>query len=87
MATGPNQLNPSTWECQYHIGFTLKYRKKILYMMLRQDLTEVLHWVAQQKEWAIEQDSLIPDHTRFREEPFIEVLRVEDLFFGQSPHD
>jgi REP element-mobilizing transposase RayT len=30
MSTDTKNLNPSTWECPYHVVFTPKYRKKVL---------------------------------------------------------
>ena len=38
MTTGTNKLNHSTWECKYHVVFTPKYRKKLLYGMIRAGL-------------------------------------------------
>ena len=43
MSTDTKHLNHSTWECQYHVVFTPKYRKKVLYGMIRRDLQDVLH--------------------------------------------
>lgn len=57
-----NHLNHSTWECQYHIVFTPKYRKKALYGLLRKELKEVFHRLARQKECVIDAGHLMPDH-------------------------
>ena len=35
MSTDTKNLNHSTWECQYHVVFTPKYRKKVLYGMIQ----------------------------------------------------
>ena len=48
MSTVTNHLNHSTWDCQYHVVFTPKYRKKVLYGMIRRDLREVFHRLAKQ---------------------------------------
>jgi len=57
-----DHLNHSTWECKYHVVFTPKYRKKSLYGMVRRDLKDVFHRLAQQKECIIEEGYLMPDH-------------------------
>ena len=31
MSQGHNHLNHATWECKYHVVFTPKYRKKLLF--------------------------------------------------------
>src|SRR5262245_12923936 len=31
MSQSPNHLNHATWECKYHVVFTPKYRKKLLF--------------------------------------------------------
>ena len=62
MQTISNHLNHSTWECQYHIVFTPKYRKKLLYGQIKEDLKGVFHRLAGQKECVIEEGYLMPDH-------------------------
>ncbi|ADL13495.1 IS200/IS605 family transposase [Acetohalobium arabaticum] len=46
----------------YHIVFTVKYRKKILTGKVATRLKEILHQVAQDKEFIIETMELMPDH-------------------------
>ena len=55
-------LNHCTWECKYHIAFTPKYRKRSLFGLIRKELKDALHRLAQQKECNIEEGFLIPDH-------------------------
>jgi putative transposase len=62
MTTVTNNLNHRTWDRKYHVVFTPKYRKKILYGMIRRDLREVFHRLAKQKECVIEAGHLMPDH-------------------------
>lgn len=57
-----NHLNHSTWECKYHVVFTPKYRKKSLFGLIRKDLKDVFHRLANQKECKIEEVYLMPDH-------------------------
>ena len=62
MSTDTKNLHHSPWECQYHVVFTPKYRKKVLYGMIRRDLKDVLHRLAKQKECVIKEGALMPDH-------------------------
>jgi putative transposase len=59
MLTITHHLNHSTWDCQYHVVFMPKYRKKALYGMIRRDMKDVFH---RQKECVIEAGHLMPDH-------------------------
>lgn len=42
-------LSHITWKCQYHIVFIPKYRKKILYGQLRQDVREIIKTLCKYK--------------------------------------
>ncbi len=50
------------WECKYHVVFIPKYRRKVLYGELRQNLGEVFHRLAAQRESKIEEGHLLADH-------------------------
>jgi putative transposase len=51
-------LSHSKWECKYHVVFIPKYRRKVIYGELRQQLGDVFRKLALQKESKIE----VPDH-------------------------
>ena len=55
-------LSHTKWECKYHVVFIPKYRRKALYGGLRQELGEVFHRLAGQKECRIEEGHLHGDH-------------------------
>ena len=55
-------LNHTKWECQYHVVFIPKYRKKAIYGRLRRYLGEALRRLAQQRESRVEEEHLLPDH-------------------------
>ncbi len=55
-------LNHTKWECQYHVVFIPKCRRKKLYQQLRQDLGEVFRQLAQRKESQILEGHLVVDH-------------------------
>jgi putative transposase len=56
------RLNHTLWECKYHIVFIPKYRRKILYGVIRKELGAVFRKLAEQKESSIEEGHLMPDH-------------------------
>ncbi len=55
-------LQHSRWECKYHVVFIPKYRRKVIYKGLRQNLGVVLRRLALQKESEIEEGHLMADH-------------------------
>jgi REP element-mobilizing transposase RayT len=55
-------LQHAEWECKYHVIFSPKYRRKVLYGEIRQYLGEVFRRLARQKESEIEEGHLLPDH-------------------------
>ena len=62
MTSAYNHLNHATWECKYHVVFTPKYRKKVIFVKLRSHLGAVFHDLARRKECRIEEGHLMPDH-------------------------
>src|ERR1700733_4890843 len=56
-----NHLNHATWECKYHVVFTPKYRKKLLFGKIKRHLGQVFHDLARRKECRIGEGHLIPD--------------------------
>jgi hypothetical protein len=50
-----NHLNHATWECKYHVVFTPKYRKKLLFGKIKRHLGQVFHDLARRKECRIEE--------------------------------
>ena len=55
-------LAHTQWECKYHVVFTPKYRRKVLYTQLRKELGRVFMELARQKESPIEAGSIQEDH-------------------------
>jgi putative transposase len=57
-----NHLSHATWECKYHVVFTPKYRKKLLFGKIKR------HWAKCFTIWrdgrsaGIEEGHLMPDH-------------------------
>ena len=55
-------LKHTKWECQYHIVFIPKCRKKVLYGQIRRELGKVIRELAEQKECRVEEGHLMVDH-------------------------
>ena len=56
------RLSHSVWECKYHVVFIPKYRRKVLFGKLRQELGDVFRVLARQKECEVEEGHLLSDH-------------------------
>ena len=50
------------WMCKYHIVFTPKYRRKIIYNQIRRDIGEILRRLCEYKGVEIIEGRLMPDH-------------------------
>ena len=55
-------LRHTKWECQYHLVWIPKYRKKKLFTALRKDLGAVFKDLARRKECEVVEGHLMPDH-------------------------
>ncbi|GAK58165.1 transposase of ISCARN10, IS200/IS605 family IS200 group [Candidatus Vecturithrix granuli] len=55
-------LAHTKWNCQYHVIFVPKYRRKVLYHNIRKYLGDVFRELATHKESHIEEGKLCSDH-------------------------
>lgn len=55
-------LSHTKWKCQYHIVFIPKYRKKVLYGQLRNDVREIIGTLCKYKDIEIVEGAVCPDH-------------------------
>ena len=62
MAKQTNSLAHTKWMCKYHIIFTPKYRRKIVYNQYKTDLRDVLKQLCSYKGVEILEGHLMPDH-------------------------
>ena len=62
MAHKANSLAHTKWLCKYHIVFTPKYRRKLIYNKYREDLREILKMLCDWKGVEILEGHLMPDH-------------------------
>ena len=63
MANKANSLSHTKWMCKYHIVFTPKYRRKIIYNQYKQSIGQILRQLCSHKGVEIIlKDHLMPDH-------------------------
>lgn len=57
-----NSLAHTKWLCKYHIVFTPKYRRKLIYNQYRRDLREYIRLLCKYKGVEIIEGHMMPDH-------------------------
>ena len=57
-----NSLSHSKWNCKYHIVFAPKFRRKVAYGALRQDIAKILSMLCKRKGVNIVEAEICPDH-------------------------
>ena len=57
-----SSLSHTKWNCQYHIVFTPKYRKKVLYGKIRDDIREIISTLCSYKDVEIIAGAVCLDH-------------------------
>lgn len=62
MANKANSLAHTKWMCKYHIVFTPKYRRKVIYNQYRQSLVEIMKLLCKYKGVTIVEGHMMPDH-------------------------
>ena len=62
MANKSNDHAHTKWMCKYHIVFTPKYRRKIIYNQLKEDIRDILKQLCAYKGVEIIEGHLMPDH-------------------------
>lgn len=62
MANKLNSLAHTKWLCKYHIVFTPKYRRKIIYNQYRHDLQDYIKLLCKYKGVTIIEGHMMSDH-------------------------
>jgi len=57
-----NNLSHTKWDCKYHIIFTPKYRRKIIYNKLKIDIREIIRKLCKYKGVKIVEGHMMSDH-------------------------
>ena len=60
--TDNRSLSHTRWKCQYHIVFIPKYRKRILYGRLREDVKEIISTLCKYRKVDIIAGAVCKDH-------------------------
>ena len=59
-----NSLTHTRWVCKYHIVFSPKYRRKIIYYQLRKDIQQYIRDLCKWKGVEIIEGKMMPDHVQ-----------------------
>lgn len=62
MPSKANSLSHTKWILKYHIVFTPKYRRKIIYNQYRKDLGEILRQLCHYKGVELIEGHMMQDH-------------------------
>ena len=62
MANKANSLSHTKWTCKYHIVFTPKYRRKIIYNQYKESVRDILKQLCAYKGVEIIEGHLMSDH-------------------------
>lgn len=57
-----SSLADTKWVCKYHIVFTPKYRRKMDYWGMREDIRDIIRDLCKWKGVAIIEGKVMPDH-------------------------
>ena len=57
-----NTLAHTTWECKYHIVFTPKYRRQVIYGKLKMEIGRIIRELCRRKEVEIIEAEACKDH-------------------------
>ena len=81
-----NSLSHTKWNCKYHIVFAPKYRRKIVYGKLKQDIANILSSLCKRKGVKIVEAEICPDHVHMLVEipPSISVSAFVGYLKGKS---
>ena len=81
-----NSLAHTKWECKYHLVFAPKYRRRIIYGELRQDIGQILRDLCNRKGVEIIEAEACPDHIHMlvRIPPKYSVSEIMGYLKGKS---
>ena len=81
-----SSLSHTKWNCKYHIVFAPKYRRKVAYGKLKQDIANILSMLCKRKGVEIVEAEICPDHVHMlvRIPPSISVSSFVGYLKGKS---
>ena len=79
-------LSHSKWLCKYHIVFTPKYRRKIIYYQLRKDIQKIIKDLCKWKGIEIVEGHMMSDHVHLLLSipPKYSILQIMGYLKGKS---
>ena len=82
-----HSLSHSKWNCKYHIVFTSKYRRQIVYGQIKANMGNIPQQLCEQKKINIIEAETCPDHIHILVElpPHISVASFIGYLKGKSP--
>ena len=57
-----HSLSHTKWNCKYHIVFTPKYRRQVIYKQISADIGQIIRVLCQRKGVTILEAAAMPDH-------------------------
>ena len=57
-----SSLSHTRWDCKYHIVFSPKYRREVIYGKLKKDIGQILRELCEHKEVEIVEANACVDH-------------------------
>ena len=86
MSKDDQNLSHTRWNCKYHIVFTPKYRRKIVYGQLRKDVGKILRRLCEVKDVEIIEAHAMSDHIHMlvRIPPKLSISRFMGYLKGKS---
>ena len=81
-----NSLSHTKWECKYNIVFAPKFRRKVAYGQIKQDIANILSTLCKRKGVEIIEAEVCPDHIHMlvRIPPSISVSSFVGYLKGKS---
>ena len=81
-----NSLAHTTWNCKYHIVFAPKYRRRVIYGNIREDIGKIIRLLCERKGITIIEAELCPDHVHMLVEipPKYSVADIVGYIKGKS---
>ena len=81
-----NSLAHTTWNCKYHIVFAPKYRRRVIYGQIREDIGKIIRLLCERKGITIIEAELCPDHVHMLVEipPKYSVADIVGYIKGKS---
>ena len=86
MSVDENSLSHTKWDCKYHIVFSPKFRRKVIYGKLKADIGQILRELCERKEVEIIEANACVDHIHMlvRIPPKISVSSFMGYLKGKS---